>query len=381
MIPSSNNSEDYPLTSIYFYPTESCNLKCMHCWIHPEFTPNRNSYQRQNRENVSVETMERVVQDALPLGLSHIKFTGGEPFLNPELFSFLDSFSRYGLSFTIETNGTLLTKSIVQRLKEYNIRLLSLSLDGSIPKTHDKIRGVKGSLEKAVHAIQLLIESEINPQIIFCLQKSNAADLEETIRLAYKLKVKSFEINPLALLEENYSKKKGCEGLPIEELLLLEKKIEKEFPKRYPGMHIDLYIPPALKGMKELSLNKLSTCNVLNICGILSNGDVSMCGVGRRKRAMVVGNVKVNSVAQIWKGGTLFREIREKVPSQLKGICGSCLFKYHCLGFCRADVLFNGQSLLDPNNFCEETFQKGLFPKSRVLDWEKSRKVHDNGIL
>ncbi|MBW1912320.1 MAG: radical SAM protein [Deltaproteobacteria bacterium] len=358
---------EFPLRSIYFYPTESCNLRCTHCWVHPAYAPDEDIYKTQNRENISVETMDRVVQDAIPLGLNHIKLTGGEPFLNPQLFEFLECFSRHGLSLSFETNGTLLTKMVVKRLKQYKIQQVSTSLDGSTPELHERIRRVKGSFDKTITGVRLLIGEGIYPQVIFCLQKINAHDLENTIQLAQKMGVRSFEINPLSLLGEGGVQTGDCEGLPIEELLSLEKLVEGELAGRYPDIHIDLYLPPALKGMKELSMNALYTCKIHNICGILSNGDVSICGIGRTKKSLIMGNVRETNIARIWEEGAIFREIREKVPFQMEGVCGRCLFKHHCLGFCRADVLFDKQSILEPYGICEEVFQKGLFPESRLF--------------
>jgi SynChlorMet cassette radical SAM/SPASM protein ScmF len=362
------NKLQYPLHSIYFYPTESCNLRCVHCWIHPAHAADKTAYNGQNKENVSIDVMERVVQDALPLGLAHVKFTGGEPFLNPYIFEYLERFSQFGLAFSIETNGTLITQSRARRLAKFNLRQVSTSLDGSSPAMHDSIRGVKGSFEKALRGIRLLIENNIYPQVIFCLQQSNAHDLENTMGVAFKWGVKSFEINPLSLLGDTGAGSAKCESLSVEDLLELEKKVEDQLPDRYPGMNIDLYLPPALKGIKELSRQAVCSCNILNICGILSNGDVSICGIGRIKKKFILGNIKEKSIAQIWKEARLFKEIRQKVPFDLKGICGKCLFKYQCLGFCRADVLGDKLSLVDPNGICDEVYQKGLFPKTRVLE-------------
>jgi hypothetical protein len=81
-----------------------------------------------------------------------------------------------------------------------------------------------------------------------------------------------------------------------------------------------------------------------------------------------MGNVKEKSIADIWKQGELFKEIRQKIPLRMEGICGRCLFKYQCLGFCRAEILFNEQYLTDPYKLCDEVFKKGLFPESRILD-------------
>ncbi len=246
-----------------------------------------------------------------------------------------------------------------------------MSLDGSVPHIHERIRGVKGSFERTVNGIKLLIENKISSDH-FCLQRINARDLENTLRLAYELKVKYFEINPLIQLGGESLKNQGCESLHLEELLDLEKEIEKKLAKLYPDMHIDLYLPPALKGIKDISQHALCKCNILNICGILSNGDVSICGIGKRKKALVMGNVKEEGIVNIWKDGVLFKDIRKKIPFQMKGICGRCLFKYQCLGFCRAEALFNDRPLTDPYGICDEVFKKGLFPESRILSEKES---------
>jgi SynChlorMet cassette radical SAM/SPASM protein ScmF len=359
---------DYPLHSIYFYPTESCNLRCIHCWIRPQYAPDQTAFDKQNRKNVSVGTMERVVREALPLGLSHIKVTGGEPFLNPRLLDYLDAFSKQGLSFSIETNGTLITEEVAKRLRTYPIRQISVSLDGSTPAVHEKIRGEKGCYQKTLMGIAWLVENDLTPQLIFCLQEGNALDLENTIRMAGDLGIRSFEINPLALFGPEGSNKAVCRGPSLEDLLDLEKRVEGEFSERYPEMDIDLYLPPAVKGIKELSRHSLCGCQIHHICGILSNGDVSICGIGRRKKNLVMGNVHEKSIALIWRDGAVFQEIRKRIPFGLEGVCGRCLFKYHCLGFCRADVLSNDQSLVDSFQICDELFQKGLFPSSRMID-------------
>ncbi len=364
----SETAIDYPLHSIYFYPTESCNLRCIHCWLHPLHAPDNHTYQGQNRGNVTVETMDKVVREALPLGLGHVKLTGGEPFLNPAFFDYMDCFSKYGLPLSIETNGTLITESVARKLKTYNLRHISTSLDGSNAGVHETIRRVKGSFKQALDGIRSLVKNEIYPQVIFCLQQLNAQDLDDTIRLAHRMNIRSFEINPVVMTATNTSSGNRCQSLATEELLRLEKLIEGDYADRYPQMNINLYIPPALKGIKELARNTLCSCNIFNICGILSNGDVSVCGIGRRNKELVMGNVKQEGIARIWREGRVFKDIRKKIPHQMQGICGKCLFKQHCLGFCRADALYSGQSLLVPNDLCQAVYQKGMFPVSRTLN-------------
>ena len=359
--------QTYPLHSIYFYPTESCNLRCIHCWIEPGFAPNKKSYDYQNRENISVRDMEKVIADALPLGLSHIKLTGGEPLLHPDISEYIECFCKKGISYSIETNGTLLSEDVVKKLKQGKLKQISISLDGSYPETHERIRGVKGCFQKTVEGVTLLVKNGISPQVIFCLMRINADDLEKTIELADRLGVRSFEINPVSLLGGRSSGKNGPERLSVEELIDFEKRIEHKLARRFPDMHINLYLPPAFKGMKELSRYSMCKCNIHGICGLLSNGDVSICGIGRREKSLIMGNIREKGIVRIWKEGLIFEEIRDKVPFQMTGICGNCLFKHHCLGFCRADLLSQGRPVTDSHYLCEEMFQKGFFPESRIL--------------
>jgi len=357
-----------PLRSIYFYPTESCNLRCIHCWIKPEHVADNRAYQQANRDNISMDLMESVVQQALDLGLVNIKLTGGEPFVCPEIFDYLDCFAKYDLSFTIETNATLLTPDKIKKLTTYNIRLLSTSLDGSSARIHDRIRGIPGSFDRTVKAIAGLVEHDLSPQVIFCLQQANAADLEATIQLAQELGIKSFEINPLALVGSQTAADSACRALPIEQLLDLNQRVEKIFPDKFPGLRVNLYIPPALKGIRSLATSNLNTCAIFTICGILANGDVSLCGIGSTKKALVAGNVREQSLKDIWQNAEVFKLIRENIPGGLEGVCGRCMFKHHCLGFCRADVLADDRPMTAALTMCQEAFEKGLFPKTRILD-------------
>ena len=357
-----------PLRSLYFYPTQSCNLRCIHCWVKPDHATGPESYNLLNRDNIGVPLMEKVITQALKLGLSNIKLTGGEPFLCPEIFDFLDCFAQFDISLTIETNGTLLTEEKIKRLKNYNIRMLSTSLDGSRAEIHERIRGIPGSFDKTVKAIAALIRHRIFPQVIFCLQTLNASDLEATIQLASDLGVKSFEINPLALSGNLAATDNGCRPLMLEQLLDVSRWVEKEIPEKFPGIHVNLYIPPALKGIHSLSQSTLSTCSIFSICGILSNGDVSLCGIARTRKNLVAGNLRDQSITEIWKNADIFRLLREKIPGDLEGVCGRCLFRFHCLGFCRADVLAEGRPITAPLSMCREAFEKGLFPKTRILD-------------
>ena len=67
-----------PLSRIYFYLTEGCNLACRHCWLAPGFDPDGSRH-----AVLPVELFETAIREARPLGLARVKLTGGEPLLHP----------------------------------------------------------------------------------------------------------------------------------------------------------------------------------------------------------------------------------------------------------------------------------------------------------
>ncbi|MFP4573905.1 MAG: radical SAM protein, partial [Desulfobacterales bacterium] len=68
-----------PLTSLYLYISNACNLNCRHCWIAPVYSPSR-----KNGHFLQPEYIKKAIQEAGTLGLRTVKLTGGEPFLHPD---------------------------------------------------------------------------------------------------------------------------------------------------------------------------------------------------------------------------------------------------------------------------------------------------------
>ena len=85
------------------------------------------------------------VDEALPLGVKEFYFTGGEPFLHPEMLEILEDTLAHGPG-TVLTNGTLFTPPRLERLRamgdasRYALEL-RVSLDGYRAEDHDAIRG------------------------------------------------------------------------------------------------------------------------------------------------------------------------------------------------------------------------------------------------
>lgn len=357
-------SNRYPLTTIYLYLTEYCNLNCMHCWINPKFIK-----QEKKNGGVNYRDLQKGLIEAKKIGLKSVKLTGGEPFLYSRILDLLKWLNKNSLNITIETNGTLIGEKESKVMKEAGVSHIAISLDGSSDKIHKSIRSVEGSFERTINGIKKVVEKGLNLQIIFSLWKGNRKDLKNTIILAKKLGAKSFKINPISHISRGQEMEKKGKLLSLEEVLSLRKFIADLSEKL--NFRIILDIPLAFKSLSVLR-KSMATCGIKNILGILSDGSISICGIGTIVKELVLGNISTDSIVDVWNSSEILRSIREELPDRLEGVCGKCVFRHQCLGKCVAAAYWSEKSFFSPFHFCQEAFEKGLFPNTRIYEKEKS---------
>ncbi len=129
-----------------------CNLTCTHCFN--ESGPRDPWIARMEPPQVRA-----AIDEGASLGVKEIYYTGGEPFLHPDILGLI----RYALRHaptTVLTNGTLIGEPVADRLgalaaaHRYSLEI-RLSLDAADRAINDAIRG-KGVFDKVVRAAVLL---------------------------------------------------------------------------------------------------------------------------------------------------------------------------------------------------------------------------------
>jgi SynChlorMet cassette radical SAM/SPASM protein ScmF len=347
-----------PLTALYFYVAGSCNLRCRHCWISPEYSKGAEG------AFIKPEYVEKAVMEAKPIGLNFVKLTGGEPTLHPHIREIVSIVNRHGIRFGMETNGTLIDSEMAKFFrKNEHFSSISVSIDGIDSETHEFLRAVAGSYDKAITGIRNLVNAGFRPQLICTLHKKNISQLPEIISLAESLGCGSVKFNHLQKMgrgeefAENYA-------LEIHEIIAAYKRVEQEFaPKTKFPLYFD--IPFAFYSIGKLISGRLGRCNVKNILGILADGSISLCGIGSSIPELVFGNIARDNIKDIWGSSLVLQEIREVIPFRLEGICGECLLKEICLGDCVAHNYHKTGKLSSQYWFCDNAVSLGLFPESR----------------
>lgn len=351
-----------PLVSYYFYMAGTCNLACRHCWITPGFLSSEEV--DDGKKSLPFDLFELAIREAEPLGLQNMKFTGGEPFVHPQAERMLAYAAERQLGVSIETNGTLITPQRARFLRDKtSVTFVSTSLDGATAATHDYMRSVPGSFVRTQAGIKNLVEVGIRPQVILSLFEGNVDEIEPLAHWAESAGCSSLKINIIQDTGRGNNFKERVQG--IERLIELGRWVEKDIQTR---VSIPIYYswPPAFRNLRHLSESGgNNSCGIHNILGILHTGQISMCGIGTQDNALIYGMLGEDSISDLWINHPFLRQVREKLPYQFEGICGNCLLRDTCMGFCPADSYHRSQNIQMPFWFCELADQVNLFPESR----------------
>lgn len=347
-----------PLSSLYLYLAGVCNLACRHCWISPGFDPGARSDQF-----IPMEIIRKAVTEAIPLGLSSVKLTGGEPMLHPDFREIVEFLSSEKMPFTMETNGTLIGKEEAALLKDSGkLVFVSVSVDGSTAEIHDDLRGVPGSFQKAIEGIELLVEAGYKPQMICTLHRGNLHQILDVVKLAESIGCGSVKFNHLQEMGRG-SNLSETMGISIQQILELYETVQKNF--RDSEIRIFFDVPIAFRKIHDLLHSDPGNCKVHNILGVLNGGEAALCGIGIAVPELVFGNLNKDSLADIWINSPGLHNLRKSVPDKLEGICSECIHKDRCLGACIAHNYHGSGRMTAPYRFCSEADSMGVFPSGR----------------
>jgi MoaA/NifB/PqqE/SkfB family radical SAM enzyme len=339
------NGYSYFLNQVFLIPTFSCNLSCVMCGF---FGKSGIVKQLDSKEIISFERW-KVLVDEIKKYKPKIYFTGGEPLLYRNLFELGEYIKKKNLKLSLQTNGTLLFKSInkIGIFDEINI-----SLDAPKEEINDKIRGDK-SYEKVIYSLQQisLKKNKISTKINICYTISdlNYKYLFEMVKF---LEESNFKIDNLVFqhlmfvskekieeFKENIKNKKSYRGeiwngfsyeLKDIDIDILLDEIEKIKKYKNPKFNIKFFPDFTKRECKYFysdsnflpeRFSKYCLTPFLDVI-IFPDGDVYSC------QGYVIGNIKENNFESLWNN-VYSKEIRVKIIKEgIFSVCRACCGKY-----------------------------------------------------
>jgi MoaA/NifB/PqqE/SkfB family radical SAM enzyme len=168
--PGSGEAPAFPW-KLWIYTNYDCNLRCSYCVA--ESSPNA------PRRAIGLANVQRLVDESTQLGFVQAFFTGGEPFLLPDIYDML-AYASARMQTTVLTNAMLLHGSRLEKLIAVaNERLIvQVSLDGGCAEDHDVYRGA-GSWARAVDGIRELQANGFRVRLGTTETPKNSANLKQ----------------------------------------------------------------------------------------------------------------------------------------------------------------------------------------------------------
>ena len=138
-----------PLRDLRISLTDRCNMRCRYCMPREHF----DSHEFLAKgEILSYEELTTVVEALIPLGLTKVRLTGGEPLLRRDVCSFIEMLPKE-LDLAMTTNGILLERFAVD-LAAAGLNRVTVSLDALDVETFQAMGDTKETPETVLRGIE-----------------------------------------------------------------------------------------------------------------------------------------------------------------------------------------------------------------------------------
>ncbi len=159
--------------------TEECPNNCIHCAL-PD---------TKNKDRLSPELVEDVIDQSLKMGTTLVIFDGGEPLVYEgleDLIRYVDTNRAIPAMFT---SGVGLTPERARSLKEAGLYMVSVSFDSANEEGHDFMRGRNGVYKDAISAVRNSVDAGLLVDIYVVISPRNIDELDDFYTLAREMGV------------------------------------------------------------------------------------------------------------------------------------------------------------------------------------------------
>jgi Fe-coproporphyrin III synthase len=318
--------------------TRRCNLKCIHCYAHANET--------SSEDELSTEEGKNLIDDLAGFGVPVILFSGGEPLVRKDLPELASYAVEKGMRAVISTNGTLITDSVAQKLKDIGLSYVGISLDGT-EKINDRFRGVNGAFKSALNGIRSCKKAGIKVGLRFTVNNHNSNEIPAIFDILEEMDIPRVCFYHLVyagrgsrMIEEDLSHEKSRE---IVDLIINRTKSLHERGKPKEVLTVDNHADGPYLYLRLLKEDPDRAAEVLKLLE-MNEGNNSGRGIGcvswdgevyadQFWRHYSFGNIKKRPFSEIWTdiSEPLMKKLKEK-KKYVKGKCASCRWLDVCGG-------------------------------------------------
>ena len=329
---------------VFWETTRACLLACRHCRASATTTaPPGELTTAEGRALI-----DQVAAFGRPYPI--LVLTGGDCLLRPDLFVLVEYGVSLGIPVCLSPSVTpLLTADVIGQIAGSGVRAVSISLDGSSPRTHDGVRGIAGHFDKTTTVITQLIAAGLTVQVNTTVMEQNVDELAAVAELVAQTGAHIWEVFFLVQVG------RGTAARPLtpaghEDVChflydasaygFIVRTVEAPFFRRVVTERRAGAAPPDSERYRQLSAGLAArlgepsgypsahtapTRDGKGIVFISSDGRVYPAGF----LPLGLGSVRTRSLADIYRHDPLLRSIR---AADFAGWCGNCEYADICGG-------------------------------------------------
>ena len=280
-------------TEFHIDLTDACTERCVHCYV-----------PKGQKDFLPVELVEKALEEFRAMNGLTVHLTGGEAMMHPDFERICRKCVELNLNFIIFSNMTLCDDKRIAFLKEVAPQFINVSLYSMKPEEHDAITQLPGSWQRTMDAILKCCEAGVACRIATPLLKENQDALPALRKFADEHHMHLVPAADIIAQSDH-----GCGNLAhacsTEELRRVLTRDHGLFHKIYEGKMPSCDAKVCDIGEARLYLN--------------AKGNYYPCD---SMHEYVLGNVRENTVEEIWKGEKL--NYLRGLKNRDFGACASC---------------------------------------------------------
>lgn len=324
--------------------TSKCNLRCIYCFpdvksVSPSFI------------SLKWKDLDKIASQLIEARVFQVTLTGGEAFLEENLWKIVDKLYRHNIKILIISNGTVITDEIVEKLKRYNL-LVGVSLDAPNEEINSITRG-KNNFKRTVNGIKKLVKAKVQTIVLVTLNRFNFGVLQEHVKyIRDELNIKHITLQDL----RPFGSKIDYDNMRLDRvqeknLSAAVKSIQHLYQDIYFNLSELFLFPDSCSGQKK-SGNLMQCPAGYNVGYIDFYGDMYPC---TNLPTMKLGNLLDDgTVTQLWQNSDVINQLRRLKAKSIKFLpeCNDCKLIDCCDGGCRGDALFYSKNLYGQASRC-----------------------------
>ncbi len=311
--------------------TLACDLGCRHC--------GSRAGDARPGELTTAEALD-LARQLVEAGVREATLIGGEVYLREDWTQIARVLSDGGVIVTVVTGARNLTDDVIQQALDAGIKGISVSIDG-LEKTHDALRGAKGSWRAAVDACERISRTSLRLGNNSQLNRLSVPELPALAKLLVELGGKAWQLQlttPMGhaadrvdLLLQPYD---YVELFPLM-VWMKQTILEPGGCSLFLGNNIGYFGPYErfLRYGAEMGAHWTGCSAGKWAVGIEADGKVKGCP-SLPSGPFTGGNIKERTLVDLYENAPEITQFKHKTRDDLWGYCSTCYYADVCKGGC-----------------------------------------------